>query len=274
MVGSWASLAEGARGAPGTAGVAGFPAFTRRNNVIDTYIEYSPAAEYLHLLSAPMWPQLRPRLTAALVGADPGTGVVVEFGAGSGLGTNVLLNVLAPAPILVAEPSPHLRAVLLARLHDRPDGDRVTVHPCGATELVLPERITAAVGLHMIGHLDPDRRQSLFTALLPRLAPGAPMVFNVQPPATATEPVQVEPYSVRVGGLEYEGRGHAEPVAGDRLRWTMTYRTLLDGTEIARATTRYDWWTMSADGLAEELHQAGATQVTIDDDLVIAHALT
>ncbi|MBF6209230.1 hypothetical protein IU483_35055 [Streptomyces gardneri] len=52
----------------------------------------------------------------------------------------------------------------------------------------------------------------------------------------------------------------------------MTYRTMLDGAEIAHATTQYDWWTPSASELADELHQSGADIVTIDDDLVIAHA--
>jgi hypothetical protein len=47
---------------------------------------------------------------------------------------------------------------------------------------------------------------------------------------------------------------------------------MLDGAEIARATAEYDWWTLSASELADELHQSGADTVTIDDDLVIAHA--
>jgi hypothetical protein len=111
----------------------------------------------------------------------------------------------------------------------------------------------------MTGHLDPDRRRGLFVALLPRLAPGAPVVFNVQPPAAATEPVQVDPYTVRVGGLEYEGRGHAQPVAADRLRWTMTYRTMLDGAEIARATAEYDWWRLSASGSSMNYLDPGPT---------------
>jgi hypothetical protein len=77
----------------------------------------------------------------------------------------------------------------------------------------------------------------------PRSGPAARLVRRTAPataawraggvrrPAAATEPVQADPYTVRVGGLEYEGHGHAQPVAVDRLRWTMTYRTMLDGAE-------------------------------------------
>ncbi|RSM69664.1 class I SAM-dependent methyltransferase [Kibdelosporangium aridum] len=219
-----------------------------------------------------MWTELADRLTAALSGVDPGSGTVVEFGAGTGLGTDVLLDTLYPAPLLVAEPSAHLRAVLLARLSDRHDTDRVTVFPCGATQLPLPERVAAAIGMHMIGHLAPAERRALFSALMPRLAPGAPVVFNVQPPGTAVEVPEFPPFGVTVGRLRYEGTGRAVPIGPDRLRWTMTYRTLDGDIEIARAVTEYDWWTVSASTLAAELTQAGAATVRIDDDLVIARA--
>jgi hypothetical protein len=221
-----------------------------------------------------MWTGLASRLAAALSDADPGSGTVVEFGAGTGLGTDVLLDTVHAAPLLVAEPSAHLRAVLLARLSARPDTDRVTVFPGGAAQLPLPERIAAATGMHMIGHLTPDERRALFAALIPRLAPGAPVVFNVQPPETAIEVPEFPPFGVTVGQLRYEGTGRAIPTGTDRLRWTMTYRTLDGDTEIARAVTAYDWWTVSAATLAAELTQAGAATVRIEDDLVIARAAT
>ncbi|AXB42716.1 class I SAM-dependent methyltransferase [Amycolatopsis albispora] len=234
------------------------------------YREYAPSAEYLHLLSRPMWTSLSGRLAAVLAGVDPAGGVVVEFGAGTGLGTDVLLDTVPDAPVLAAEPSPELRAVLLARLAARPDADRVTVYPAGAADLPLPDRIAAAVGMHMIGHLAPGDRRALFTALVPRLAPGAPVVFNVQPPETAVEVPESEPFAVRAGRLRYEGRGRAEPVGPDRLRWTMTYRTLDGDAEITTAVTHYDWWTVSATTLAAELRAAGASSVDIDGDLVAA----
>ncbi|MDE1675149.1 class I SAM-dependent methyltransferase [Nocardia gipuzkoensis] len=232
------------------------------------YDEYSPAAEYLHLLSAPMWAQLSVRLAAALADADPAAGTVVEFGAGTGLGTEVLLKTLPRAPVLVVEPSAHLRAVLLARLPALPGGERVTVFPWGAADLALPERIAAVIGMNMIGHLAPEVRRTLFADLVPRLAPGAPVVLSVQPPHTA-EPVEVPPYAVAQGELRYEGSGRAMPVGPDRLRWTMTYRTLHVDREIARAVAEYDWWIVTADELADELAGAGAV-VKVDGDLVIA----
>jgi SAM-dependent methyltransferase len=230
--------------------------------------EYAASAEYLHLLSVPMWTTLRPRLAAALTCVDPDAGPVLELGAGTGLGTDVLLESFA-GDVLAVEPSASLRGVLLARLADRGAG-RVTVFPGGATEIPLPERIAAVVGMHVVGHLAPPDRKRLWAAVAERLAPGGPVVINVQPPAAA-EPVPQFPWSgVAVGGLTYEGTGSAEPTGPDAVRWRMRYRTRrADGTVLAEAGAEYAWWIVTADGLAAELAAAGL-DAGVHEDLVIA----
>lgn len=231
------------------------------------YQEYAAAAEYLHLLSGPMWTTLRPRLAAALAGIDPDAGPVLELGAGTGLGTDVLLGSFA-GDVLAVEPSASLRGVLLARLADRGTG-RVTVFPGGATEVPLPQRIAAVVGMHVVGHLAPGDRKRLWAAVAQRLAPGGPVVLNVQPPAVA-EPVPEFPWTgVAIGGLVHEGTGSAEPTGPDSVRWHMRYRTRRpDGTVLAGASAEYAWWIVTAGGLAAELADAGL-DASVDEDLVI-----
>lgn len=176
------------------------------------------------------------------------------------------------APVLAAEPSSALRAVLLGRLCDRGDAHRVTVFPGGATDVPLPARLAGVVGLNMVGHLRPDDRRALWAALAPRLSPGAPVVLNTQPPDTAvTVPVSA-PYAVSSGGLSYEGRGGAEPTGPESVRWTMTYRTLHGDVVLGEASTQYDWWTVSTATLADELRAAGLEVTTPYDDLVVARA--
>jgi len=231
--------------------------------------EYADAAEYLHLLSRPMWAGLSARLRAVLREVDGAAGPVLELGAGTGLGTDVLLDSL-PNEVLVAEPSPTLRAILLARLADR-STNRVTVLPAGALDAPLPDRLAAVVGMHMVGHLPPDDRHRLWTALARRLAPGSPVVLNVQPPATATA-VPPWPWSgVTVGGLTYEGTGEAEPTGPGEVRWRMRYRTRRGDTVLATAHAAYRWWPVGADPLAAELADAGLTP-HVDGDLVVARA--
>jgi hypothetical protein len=147
--------------------------------------------------------------------------------------------------------------------------DRVTVFPGGATEVPLPDRLAAVVGMHMVGHLPPAERKRLWTAVADRLVPGGPVVLNVQPPGAA-EPVPEWPWSgVTVGELAYEGTGSAEPTGPDAVRWRMRYRTRRDDVVLAEVTAEYDWWIVTADGLAAELAAAGLAPA-VDGDLVVA----
>lgn len=216
-----------------------------------------------------MWAGLRPRLAAALHAVGPGAGPVLELGAGTGLSTEVLLDTV-PNAIVAVEPSGSLRAVLLARLAGRAGG-RVTVEPCGALDAPLPERLAGVVGMHMIGHLSPADRTRLWTAVAARLSPGAPVVINVQPPATATA-VPSFPWSgTTVGALTYEGSGHAAPAGPDSVTWHLSYRTRRGDEVLAAAVAEYRWWVVTADALAAELAAAGLT-ASVDGDLVAAHA--
>jgi hypothetical protein len=237
-----------------------------------TYHEYDRSVQYLHLLSVPMWGALRERLTGVLVGVDPAAGTVLEFGPGSGLGTEVVLDTVPNAPVLAAEPSAALRSVLLSRLGGRPDAARLSVYPGGAAEVPLPEKLAAAVGLHMVGHLPPADRQKLWPALAERLAPGAPIAFNVQPPDTAVAIPEFPPTSVTVGRFTYQGTGSAEPTGPESVRWRMRYATLDGDTVLDEATTEYEWWVLSADRLAAEFTAAGLEVASMDDGLVVARA--
>lgn len=233
------------------------------------YREYDGAAEYVHLLSLPMWQGLRPRLAAALAGVNGGTGPVLELGAGTGLGTEVVLDTVEAA-VLAAEPSAVLRAVLLARLAARPDIHRVTVYPAGAADVPLPDRLAGVVGMHMVGHVRPADRRTLWAALAERLAPGAPVVVNLQPPATAVAVPLTPPYGSSVGGLTYQGQGSAEPTGPESVRWRMTYRTLDGDRVLAEVRAEYDWWVLSDSGLAAELTAVGLTVESTADGLVVA----
>jgi SAM-dependent methyltransferase len=230
--------------------------------------EYAASAEYLHLLSAPMWDSLRPRLAAAISDVDPAAGPVLELGAGTGLSTDVLLDALTN-DVLAVEPSAQLRGVLLARLADRGASGRVTVHPGSATDVPLPRRLAAVVGMHMVGHLTPDERQRLWAEVSSRLAPGGPLVLNVQPPETVAAVPLFPWFGVTIGGLTYEGRGEAQPAGPDSVRWRMSYRTRDGDTVLGEAAADYRWWVLSASGLAAELAAAGL-DVAVDGDLVVA----
>ncbi|RLK23868.1 methyltransferase family protein [Micromonospora sp. M71_S20] len=222
--------------------------------------EYAISGEYLHLLSEPAWDGLRAPVTEALHGAV-GDGTLLDVGAGTGLGTEVLAAATPEADVVAVEPSPVLRAVLLSRMTARPDlRQRVTVVAADALGAVLPARLGAVLAMNMIGHLDPDGRRTFLRRVAERLAPGAPLVLNLQPPA---EPKPV-PFSVfgavPVGRHTYEGGGSAEPSGPDTVTWRMRYRVLdADGTPLREDHAAYRWHVTPARGLIAELTEAGLT---------------
>ena len=148
--------------------------------------EYADAGEFLDVLSGDAWAVLRSPVVAALAGADPSAGPLVDLGAGSGRGTRILAGLHTDATVLAVEPSPVQRAVLAARLMDDLSmAARVTLVAERAEAAELPDRLGGVLAMNMIGHLDPAARRDLWRRIAGRLAPGAPLVVNVQPPARA-----------------------------------------------------------------------------------------
>jgi SAM-dependent methyltransferase len=220
---------------------------------------YQESGEFLDLLSGEAWRALRGPVTEALRGAAPKAGPLLDVGAGSGLGTRVMADSFPAAEIFAVEPSPVLRAVLLSRIAAEPAlRSRVTVLAAGALDAPLPDRLGAVVAVNMIGHLAPPDRRRFWRRLGDRLAPGAPLVVNLQPPA---EPVAVEHTlfaTVRVGRHTYEGSGGAEPRGNGSVTWRMRYRVFDEkGSSVHESVIEYDWHVISPAALLRELADAG-----------------
>ncbi|MDG4799969.1 class I SAM-dependent methyltransferase [Micromonospora sp. WMMD980] len=234
--------------------------------------EYHESGEFLDLFSLGAWQTLREPVLAALAGAAPHAGPIVDLGAGSGLGTLLIAEVLPAARILAIEPSAAQRAALFGRLGPVPDlRERVTVVAAGAQDAPLPERIGGAIAMNMIGHLDPDARRRLWGRLRDRLADGAPLVVNAQPPAEPVEIAEAEFVTVRVGAHTYVGSGAAQPDGPGTIRWRMRYRVLDEADRLLReVTAAYRWYVVSPEALAVELSAAGFDAVPGPMDVVRA----
>jgi hypothetical protein len=216
--------------------------------------QYAITAEFFDLLAGPYWASMGPALGAALVGADPTAGPLLDIGAGTGLSTVAVADALPDADILAVEPSRALRAVLHSRLVGRADlRDRVTVLPTDLAGAELPPRLGGAVAISMLGHLNRSERKRLWELLAARLAPGAPAVIELQPPARPEGVPPTEFARARLGELEYVGLGSAEPDGPDSVSWTMTYRVLRDGRLLSEQTKAFSGWhTVGADDVAAE----------------------
>ncbi|MBT2675686.1 class I SAM-dependent methyltransferase [Streptomyces sp. ISL-14] len=147
---------------------------------------YALSAEYIDIMIAETWRGLAPGVMSVLKGLPATEGPVVDLGAGSGRGVRVIREALPDAPVLAVEPSPAMRAVLLARVHDEPSlRSGVTVLPAAAASVELPDGMRAMLALNVLGHLSPDQRRILWEAAARRLVPGGVVLLNVTPPLHA-----------------------------------------------------------------------------------------
>lgn len=217
--------------------------------------QYERSAEFVDVMLAPVWTALEPVLAEALRGAP---GPVVDVGAGGGHGTRVIARAMPQAEIFAVEPSPGLRAVLLARAGEDPElRERVTVLPGDLLRAELPPRLGALVAMNVIGHFDSAERRAIWQLLAERLLPGGRVVLNLQPPA---EPVAVplaRLSELRIGRRRYEGWGRAEPTGPEQVTWHMTYRVFQDGEPAEEVEVEYAWWVLGHEGLRAELAEHG-----------------
>jgi SAM-dependent methyltransferase len=233
---------------------------------------YAESGEYIDVLSQDAWRALRAPITEALRNATPEYGPVVDVGAGTGLGTVLAAQAVPEADLIAVEPSPILRAVLLSRLagaeHLR---RRVTVLASDVEGMRLPPRLGGVLAINMIGHLPPQRRRELWVDLRQRLAPGAPLIVNLQPPAEVATIPETTFASVTIGRRSYQGSGTARPSGDEAVTWTMRYRTLdAEGTVERELVVDYQWRVLSPRRLADELTAAGYATSTQEMDVVVA----
>jgi SAM-dependent methyltransferase len=235
---------------------------------------YALTAEFYDLLAGAYWTDKPAALAAALEGAQPEAGPVLDIGAGTGLATLALAEALPTATIQAIEPSPSLRAVLHSRLAARPDlHHRVTVLPTDLQGAELPDRLGGAVAISMIGHLSPAERVELWRQLAQRLTPGAPAIIEVQLPARPEVVPQTEFARARLGDLEYVGFGRAEPSGPTSVRWTMTYRVVRDGRTVDERINEFpEWHTVSADDITAEAAASGLTCAPAGAGLLVLRA--
>ncbi|MCK2214883.1 class I SAM-dependent methyltransferase [Actinomadura sp. ATCC 31491] len=120
-------------------------------------------------------PVIRETLPSLLTGV---TRSILEVGAGTGLITTSLAD-WSPAEIFALEPSDGMRAILLSRLNARPELlDRVTVLPCDALSVRLPEPAECVVMINVLYSLPHDYRRRLWPVLAEQLEPGGLLVFT------------------------------------------------------------------------------------------------
>ncbi|CAL9609498.1 hypothetical protein SUDANB121_05620 [Nocardiopsis dassonvillei] len=214
---------------------------------------YSPAAEFFDLVGHRHLVSSAPALRAALTGLDTGHGPILDIGAGTGLVTATIAEILPSARIVSAEPSPVMRAVLTSRVFSDPGlRGRVTVLPEPAQELPLPDSLSAVVIFGVAGHIPRPERIALWKRLADRLPAGAPIVVELMGVDTPRSIPFVRMCREAVGEQVYEWWISGEPAGEGVMRWRTEWRVFRDGERVRTVADEYDWETFGVDRLAEE----------------------
>lgn len=222
---------------------------------------YTASAEFYEMVAARHVRTSAGPLRAALAGVVPGTGPVVEIGAGTGRITEVIAEALPGAPIIAAEPSTPMRAMLTSRVVGNDDlRRRVTISAEPAQRLRLPDRVGAVVVFGVVGHLTRDERLALWRRLRAHVPPGAPVVVELMGTGSARAVPPFRMLRERIGEQTYEWWTRAEPVEGaetEVLRWETTWKVLRGDTLVRSTSDTYVWENLSIAGLAEEAGMTG-----------------
>ncbi|OCC14036.1 trans-aconitate 2-methyltransferase [Streptomyces sp. PTY087I2] len=214
---------------------------------------YTKSAEFYEMVAARHAHTSAGPLTTALSSVCTEGGPVVEIGAGTGRITEVIARALPSVPIIAAEPSVPMRAMLTSRVFNDADlRKRVTIAAEPAQRLALPQRISAVVIFGVVGHLTQAERRDLWRELGARLPAGAPIVVELMGVGTARHVPPFRMLRETIGDQTYEWWTEAEPLKGQVMRWRTSWKVLRDGELVRSTTDSYDWENLTLEQLAEE----------------------
>lgn len=226
---------------------------------------YAELGEFHDLFMVQPWERLRPHVRRSFGDLLP-TATVVEIGAGTGLGTRVLLQE-SRARIVALEPSTTMRSILLARVADDSAAiARVTVLAGSVPDDLglLPEVVDAAMCTHVLGHLSRTARQRLLCWLGGRLPVGGRALVTTPDP-DANDPVGVVREHRRIGDLGYAVR-HQQTSAG-------TFRSVYTVTEGERILRELDvegrWDPVTTADLRGDLEGTGLAVDGVEDGVTV-----
>lgn len=193
---------------------------------------------------------------------------VLEIGAGTGLVTTALAD-WTPGEIFALEPSAGMRGVLLSRLSSRPELlDRVTVLPCDALSVSLPEIVEAVVMVKVLHVLEPDYRRKLWPVLAAALEPGGLLVFTWRDGSPPKPRPLRKLVSRQVGRHTYTALSEILETDGEATRARYIHRITEGDKVISEEETVGYGYRPPADVLRDELTASGFVQADGADGLL------
>jgi len=230
------------------------------------------AAEFYDLLETAMWDTFGLQMLDVLAGVDPADGPIIDIGSGTGIGLAYLRAAVSGARLIAIEPSKAMRVALHTRLSEFTElREQTTVIPATFGDAPLPERTSAMVLSALIGHLSDRERTRLWSYVAEHMAPGAPVVIGVLPPARPLQVDLVKYGERRIGDYVYEGWQSGVPLDERRMMWTMIYKVVdtSSGATVAEYTSSAPWHCDGADDIRREIEPYGLTMTEHGDYVIV-----
>ncbi len=233
---------------------------------------YAVTAQFYDAVAEEQAAAVQQHLTQALEGLDTGTFPVIDIGAGTGLSTQAIANVLPDVEILAIEPDPAMRSAIMTRVVANSDlRRRVSVIPASILDAPLPATLSAAVACAALVHFSPDERLALWSLLACRLSTGGRAVIEIQC-SEAESIAETRVASATVGQVNYEAWGEAQRLDDRRQRWCMRYVAKLGDRVIDEQSASYLCHVASSELVIAEAEPYGFTGMPLGDYVVLTNS--
>jgi SAM-dependent methyltransferase len=191
---------------------------------------------------------------------SPRGGAVLEIGPGTGRITMAVAE--RAATVHCVERSPAMRAVLLAKLAQRPHLlGKVTVLPGEAATLRLDRTFDHAFLAGVLEHVPHGERQALFAVLRGHLVDGGTLAMDMVLDTPVPDFPERAAVQVHVGECRYTLSCASTPNGPDRSRLRYVYRTYYRDELLATEVTERDHHLHRRDDVLADLEALGFTLV-------------
>lgn len=219
---------------------------------------YIQSGEFYEILSEEEWNLRREAIASELRTVPVNAGPVIDVGAGTGRGVELIAETLSRTNIIAIEPSSVMRVGLMSRIMaSKKLRQRVTVFSDRVQDINLPERLSAVFILGSIGFIDESARQEMWRSLAKKLDANGLIIVDVM---MIDKPQTVSPRQIaceQVGSYFYEIWMEGSPVDDKLVRWTLTYRVRDEYSVLRSFKLNYGWFAFGLEQIEYETSELG-----------------
>ena len=224
-------------------------------SIPESYVE---SGEFYEILSEDEWAlrsdAIENQLKSIPLSSDP----IIDIGAGTGRGIELINKVLPGADIIAIEPNAVMRVGLMSRIMaNKGLIDKVNIIPDFLQNYTLPSKLSSVFMFGMLGFFDERSRIKLWDDLSSKLNKDGLIFIDTM---MISKPMNVPLKRIankKIGLFDYEIWMKGDVVDENLERWTITYLVKDEDKEIRNFNLSYGWYTFGLDKIEKESKEFG-----------------